>query len=601
VSLCTGSTSGRNGIAAVDGNDDEGPTMDARTISRRRWWALGVLCLCLIVIGLDNTILNVAIPSLERDLEASTSQLQWIIDAYTIVFAGLLLTMGALGDRFGRRGALMAGLAVFGVGSLLSGLAQDSLQLTVCRAMMGIGAALIMPATLSLISTIFPDPRERARAIGVWAAVASASSGFGPVLGGWLLQHFSWHAVFLINVPVVVVTLVAGRRLLPTSRDSKARQLDLVGSGLSIVGLMAVLWAIIEAPVKGWSDPVVMAALGIGAVVISVFFVWEHRSSHPMLDLRFFRNPRFSAANVAITLMFFAMFGQMFLVTQYLQSVLGFTALEAGLRLLPLSLLMLLVAPLGPRLVEYVGTKLVVGCGMLLGATGLAIVATVPVDDGYPRLLLGFAIGATGMALTMAPVTESIMGSLPPGKVGVGSAMNDTTRQMGGALGIAVLGSIFASYYRPAVSADMGGLGLSSDQLGQAQDSIGGALQVASQLPGQAGEAVVGLARTGFVDAMSVALLVAAGVVVLAALVVFAFLPARAGDAREGTEGPLDGLASAAFAEAEGQLEVAASELAASELASSEGDGWRSVDGRSARAPDEDLTGPSGAGHPSPA
>ncbi|HEY6531785.1 MAG TPA: MFS transporter [Acidimicrobiales bacterium] len=556
---------------------------DAR-IQQRRWWALGVLCLCLIVIGLDNTILNVAIPALERDLDATTSQLQWIVDAYILVFAGLLLTMGSVGDRFGRKGALMVGLAIFGTGSLLSGLAQTAVQLTVFRAAMGIGAALIMPATLSLLTTVFPDPRERGRAIGIWAAVAGASSGLGPVLGGWLLQYFSWHAVFLINVPVVILTLVIGSRLLPTSRDPEAPRLDVAGSGLSIVGLMVLLWAVIEAPIKGWTDPTVVAALAIGAVVILGFVLWERASSHPMLDIRFFKNPRFTAANVSITFLFFAMFGQMFLATQYLQSVLGYSALEAGVRLLPLSLLLLVVAPLGPRLVEWIGTKLVVGFGMLVGAVGLVIIATVPASDGYLHLFLGFAIGTIGMALCMAPATESIMGSLPPGKAGVGSAMNDTTRQMGGALGVAVLGSIFASVYRPGISAELDGLGLSGSQLAQAQNSIGGALQVASELPAQAGAAVTTLARGAFVDGMQVALLVGAGVVLVATFVVFAFLPSRAEDAREDVSGPLDGLASATFAEAEGQLELATSELAASELAASEGDGWRSVDGsRSSR------------------
>src|SRR3954453_7240255 len=278
--------------------------MDEATTYQRRWWALAVMCVSLLVITLDNTILNVALPALIRDTHASTSQLQWVIDGYTLVFAGLLLTTGAMGARFGRRGALTAGLAVFGVGSLLSAMVHSSSQLVFTRAFMGVGAALIMPATLSLLTHVFTNPKERGRAIGVWAAVAGAGGSIGPLLGGLLLQHFWWGAVFLINLPVVVIALVAGRFLLPTSKDPDAPKLDLVGAALSIVGLVAVLWAIIEAPAKGWSNPGVELPLVLGLGVIAGFVVWELRSKHPMLDIRFFQNRRFSAANAAITMVF---------------------------------------------------------------------------------------------------------------------------------------------------------------------------------------------------------------------------------------------------------------------------------------------------------
>ena len=314
---------------------------EADRIHQRRWWALGVLCISLLIITLDNTILNVAIPALVKDLHASTSALQWIIDGYTLVFAGLLLTLGSVGDRFGRKGALMVGLIIFGSGSVLSAVAGSSTQLIFTRASMGIGAALIMPATLSLLTNIFRDPRERARAIGAWAAVAGASGALGPVLGGVLLAHFSWGSVFFVNVPVIAVALVGAWRLLPSSRDADAPRLDPIGAGLSIVGLVLVLWAIIDAPQKGWSDSTVLASLFIGVFFLVGFILWELHSSHPMLDVRFFRNRRFSAANVAITLVFFAMFGQMFLGTQYLQTVLGFSALESGVRMLPMAILML--------------------------------------------------------------------------------------------------------------------------------------------------------------------------------------------------------------------------------------------------------------------
>ncbi|HEY4332970.1 MAG TPA: MFS transporter, partial [Ilumatobacteraceae bacterium] len=379
---------------------------------QRRWWALAVLCVSLMVITLDNTILNVAIPALVKDLNASTSQLQWIVDGYTLVFAGLLLTLGSVGDRYGRKGALMIGLTIFGCGSAMSAFSGSATQLIFTRASMGIGAALIMPSTLSLLTNIFHDPRERGRAIGAWAAVSGASGALGPVIGGILLAHFSWGSVFFVNIPVIGIALIGAWRLLPKSRDEHASRLDPIGAALSIVGLVGILWAIIQAPTAGWGDVTVIGSLLIGFGFIGGFLMWELHSSHPMLDVRVFQNRRFSSANIAITLVFFAMFGQAFLATQYLQTVLGFSALGSGLRMLPMAIAMALLAPVAPRLVERVGTKLVVGVGLLVVVAGLVIVSTVPVVDGYPHLLVGFFLVAAGMAMTMAPATESIMGSL---------------------------------------------------------------------------------------------------------------------------------------------------------------------------------------------
>jgi EmrB/QacA subfamily drug resistance transporter len=522
----------------------------------RRWWALAVMCLSLLTISLDNTILNVAIPALENDLHASTSQLQWVIDGYTLVFAGLLLTTGSLGDRFGRRGALSTGLAVFCTGSLLSAFAGSATQLIFTRALMGVGAALIMPATLSLLTNVFSDPRERGRAIGAWAAVAGGAGSIGPVLGGFLLGHFWWGSVFLINVPVCIVALVAGRYLLPVSRDPAAPRLDPLGALLSVVGLVALLWSIIEAPTKGWSNSTVITGFFIGAALLIGFVSWELHTDHPMLDVRFFRNRRFSAANAGITMVYFAMFGSMFLVTQYLQTVLGYSPLEAGIRMLPAAAVMLTVAPMAPRLVERVGTKVVVGGGLLVAAVGLVAMSRVPASDGYPHLLVAMVLMTMGMGLVMAPATESIMGSLPPSKAGVGSAMNDTTRQMGGALGVAILGSIAATAYRPGIADRLAPLHLSPSAVSAAKDSVGGAVDLARSLPASIGSAVEQAAKLEFVSGMRSALLIGAGVVLIAALIVLVYLPARAGDAREAVEGPADGMASLTFAVAEGALET---------------------------------------------
>lgn len=511
--------------------------MDAAAQYERRWIGLGVLCLSLLVVGLDNTILNVALPKLADELSATTSQLQWIVDGYTLVFAGLLLTTGSLGDRYGRRTALSAGLLIFVGGSVASGLATSAQTLIVTRSIMGIGGALIMPATLSLLTNLFTDPKERAKAIGVWAGVSGIGVAIGPMLGGWLLEHFSWGSVFFVNVPVVAVALPAGYFLLPNSKAEDSPKLDPLGAVLSIVGLVSLVWAIIEAPAKGWGSTEVLAALAIGIGTLAVFIWWQRTSDHPMLDVRFFQNPRFSAANLAVTLTFFAMFGSMFVLTQFMQFVLGYTPLQAGVRSVPLALMLMIVAPQSTKVAHRFGTKLVVAGGLGVVALGLAVASTVTPELGYGRVLPAQLLLGIGIALAMAPATDSIMGSLPREKAGVGSAMNDTTRQVGGALGVAVIGSVFSSQYVPAITSKLGGLGLPAVALDASKDSIGGAMAVAQRIGGDpsvvdtaVGHQVADAARDAFAASMGRSLLVAAGFALVGALVALAFLPARAAD-----------------------------------------------------------------------
>ncbi|WP_421118933.1 MFS transporter [Aquihabitans daechungensis] len=495
-----------------------------------------MLCMSLLVVGLDNTILNVALPRLSADLDATTSQLQWIIDGYTLVFAGLLLTTGSIGDRYGRRSALSTGLVIFVAGSIASAFATTPEMLIGTRSIMGIGAALIMPATLSLLTNIFTDPSERAKAIGIWAGVSGIGVAIGPMLGGWLLEHFSWGSVFLVNVPVVAVALPAGYFLLPDSKAPNSPKLDLLGAGLSIVALVSLVWAIIEAPAKGWTSTEVLTAFAIGGVTLAVFIWWQSTTDHPMLDIKFFKNPRFSAANLAITLTFFAMFGSMFMITQFMQFVLGYTPLEAGIRSVPLALMLMVVAPQSTRLVRRVGTKLVVAGGLATVAIGLAVAATATPELGYfGRILPSQILLGLGIALAMAPATESIMGSLPRDKAGVGSAMNDTTRQVGGALGVAVIGSVFASQYAPAITARLAGIPLPTDAMDAATDSIGGAFSVAAQAGGNPttidtpiGTQIADAARDAFAASMGRGLLVSAGIALVGALVALVFLPAHA-------------------------------------------------------------------------
>jgi MFS transporter, DHA2 family, multidrug resistance protein len=499
---------------------------------RQRWWILGVLCLSLLVIIVDNSILNVALPRLQEDLNATFSQLQWMVDSYTLVFACLLLTAGSLGDRFGRKGALQLGMVVFGAGSLMSAFANSPTQLIATRALMGIGGAFIMPSTLSLITNVFP-PEERGRAISYWAAIAGIGVALGPVSGGLLLERFYWGSIFLVNLPIVVVALVAGGILLPKSSDPSHPKLDLVGASLSITGLLALVYAIIDGPLQGWGSGRILSSFAIAAVLLGAFAYWESHSEHPMLNLEFFKNPRFSAASSGLMLIFFAMFGATFLLTQYLQFVIGYSPLRAGTALLPWAGIMLFVAPASARLTERIGTKRVVGMGLTFATASLLFMSTLPathigyIKDVLPRLLLL----AFGMGLTMAPATESIMGSLPRAKAGVGSAMNDTTRQVGGALGVAVVGSVMTSVYGSRVAAALTGahLPVSAKLVGQAKQDLSTAYAVATNkhVPLALQHKLVTQINDAFVAGLHRGVLFAAAATLLGVIIVVRYLPAR--------------------------------------------------------------------------
>jgi EmrB/QacA subfamily drug resistance transporter len=510
----------------------------------RRWLVLVIMNLSLLLIVMDNTIVNVALPSIRTDLGATTGQLQWIVDAYILVFAGLLLTMGALGDRFGRRGALSIGLTIMGVSSVASSFATSPDQLIATRAIMGVGAALVMPGTLSILTNVFTDPRERAKAIAIWTATAGMAVAIGPVTGGWLLEHFWWGSVFLVNVPVVVIAVTLGQLFVPTSRDPAAPRIDVPGALLSITGLVALVYAIIEGP-NGWSEPNVLGGFALAAVLLTAFVAWERHTPQPMLDIRFFENARFSAASAAIMLTFFAMFGTMFLLTQFLQSVLGYTPLETGVRFLPMAATMMVLAPNSTRLVDRLGSKVVVASGMLIAAAGLLLTSRLTVGASYTDVAIALVVFSAGLALVMPPATESIMGSLPPAKAGVGSAVNDTTREIGGALGVAVLGSVLSSGYGPDVRDAVAGTPLPATAVDAVSDQVGAAMEVASRLGGEPGRALADAAGRAFVDGQSIAFVIGAAALALGAVIVGFFLPARARDdareeAGEWNVGPLD-------------------------------------------------------------
>src|SRR5215210_4117676 len=490
----------------------------------RRWRTLAVLALSLVIIGLDNTILNVALPTLQDHFHASGSQLQWMVDSYLLVFAGLLLTMGTVGDRFGRKKALLAGLTVFGAASIAALVVDSSGQLIAVRAVMGAGGALIMPATLSIITNIFPR-EERGKAIGIWAGMAAIGVGLGPLCGGVLLHWFSWSAVFLVNVPVVVAALAFGARLVPETRDPEPGRFDFPGAALSTSALVALVYAIIEAPARGWLDPLVVAAFVLSGLLAAAFVTWELRTRDPMLNLEFFRNPRFTFGSFAIAIAFFSLFGSIFGVTQFLQFAHGYSALQAGAAMVPLALGLVIGAGSSAKLAGRLGTTTVVAAGLAaLGAVLSTALLWTPEMPYFP-LGLWFFAGAIAMGWVMAPATDSVMGAVPPAKAGVASAMNDVAQQVSGALGTAIVGSLIASLYTTRISSNLPSL--PDAALASAEDSIGAAHAVASTLPAGKRADVIASAAHVYTDALGLGLAFAALVAVVAAVVVKRRLPAH--------------------------------------------------------------------------
>ena len=500
--------------------------MDQQTAHDRRWWTLAVLCLSLIIVFVGNSSLNVAIPVLSRDLHATTSQLQWVVAVYSLVFAGLLFSTGALGDRYGRKGALQLGLLLYLVGAGMATLSTAMWQLIACRAVMGAAGALIMPSTLSILINVFPV-EERTKAIAIWASFTGASGAIGPPISGWLLGHFWYGAIFFINVPIIVVALVAGRFLVPRSRDPKEAPLDPIGAVLSVVGIVALVYGLIEAPDKGWGSTATLAAFAAAAAVLGLFALWETRVDEPMLDIRYFRNPSFTTATVGMMLVFLGMFGVMFLMTQYFQLVLGFTALGAAIRLLPMTPIMLIVSPLTPRLSSRFGAHRVVGAGMMLVAGGFVMFTRISPHSAYLYVLVSLLPFISGMALTMSPMTSSIMSAVPARRAGAGSAMNDATRELGAALGVAVLGSVAASKYSSVLAGVTAHLPAAAQR--QARTSLTNALQVASRLPHSSAVAVRSGAAVAFIDGIHLACVVGAILAVIAAGLVLRYLPPRPG------------------------------------------------------------------------
>ena len=494
----------------------------APDIYNRRWAILAVLCTSLMIVIIGNTSLNVAIPTLARELDASTSSLQWMVDSYALVFAGLLFTAGTIGDRFGRKGALQAGLGVFLIGAGVASVAETSGMVIAARAVMGVAAAFVMPSTLSILTNVFPA-HERPKAIAIWAGVSGGGAAIGPIASGYLLEHFWWGSVFLVNVPVIVIALIAGAFIIPSSKDPEQQPLDIPGALLSIIGLSALVYAIIEGPHEGWASIRTLGTFALSAVALVLFGARELTARYPMLDLRLFRDRRFSVASAGMTLTFFAMFGTFFLVAQYFQLVLGYSPLESGLLQIPMAFVIMALAPQVPRFVARFGANRVVPVGLGAISAGLLTFSQVGIDSSIWFVWAAILPLAAGMALTMTPFTTLIMSSVPLGKAGVGSAMNDTTRELGGALGVAVLGSLVTSAYSSSIGSAL--VGLPEKARGVADSGLSGALGVAEKMGGAQGEGLATAAKLAFVDGIGLAAMVGAVVVLGAAVAAWFLLP----------------------------------------------------------------------------
>jgi EmrB/QacA subfamily drug resistance transporter len=515
------STIGLDGTEPGLGNRDRLPRADTY---RRRWWTLVVLSVSLLIIIIDDSIINVAVPTLQRQLGASASGLQWIVDAYIVVFAGLLLTMGALGDRFGRKLFLQLGLLVFAGASVLGAYAGSATQLILARGLMGIGGAMIMPSTLSVITDVFPRT-ERVKAIGIWTGVASLGIPLGPIVGGWLLEQFWWGSVFLLNVPIALAALTAGWVLVPESRHPAPPRPDLPGLALSVVALASLVYGIIEAPVSGWTSVEVIGSLALAVLAGAAFVLREARVSEPMLDLRLFQNPRLAWGTVAITLAGLAIGGLAFLLTQYLQFVQGYTPLQAGLRFLPLAIGFGVASPVSQWLVPRIGTTRVAaaalaGVAALFAALSYAEPGTSYWPVGAALLLIGLGIGAV-----FVPATDAVMAAVPGENAGLGSAINDSGRQVGAALGIGILGALANAGYRSGIGGAV--TSLNPDVADAATRSVGAALEAAAGLGGSAGASLRAAAGAAFMDGFSLAMLAGAVLLAAGAAAVLRWLPSR--------------------------------------------------------------------------
>ena len=498
----------------------------AEKTQRLRWWILSVLCLSLLIVMLGNTALNMALPTLSRQLNASNSQLQWMVDAYSLVFAGFLFLAGDIGDRFGRKGILQVGLFLFGGASLYAAIGVNTAnQLIATRAVMGLAGAMIMPATLSILTNVF-SKEERPRAVGLWAGISGAGVALGPLLSGYLLEHGSWHNVFLINIPVIILALISGFILIPHTKDANETGFDFAGALLSVVSIVSVVYAIIQAPTAGWLSGQTLGVLALGVAAAAAFVRWELHVKYPMLDVRLFKIPAFGIGSLVLTLVFFSLMGMFFNMSQLMQLVYGYTPLQSAVRLLPVSLGLMIAAPLSPRLVERFGKRLVVSTGMLVVAAGVIMLSTVGTEPNMVHLIFSVVVAAFGMGMAMSPTTDLLMSAVPRTRAGMGSAMNDTTRELGGSLGVAIMGSLLASQYASKITSIVSNLPQAARSA--AESSLAGALAVSNAVGGSAGAQLASDAKSAWMHGFTTSLLIGAAIIAVSSLIAFFFLPNKA-------------------------------------------------------------------------
>jgi EmrB/QacA subfamily drug resistance transporter len=485
----------------------------------RRWWALAALVVAVLTVGFDITILNVALPTISSELSASTAELQWMVNAYVLVLAGLMLACGALGDRWGRKRLFMIGLVLFAAASAAAAWADTAAVVIAARAGMGVGAAIILPVAFAVIAVLF-EPRERGKAVSVAVVGIGVGIPLGPIIGGWLLEHFWWGSIFLINVPMAVLGLVAVAVLLPETRDPLPRRPDVPGGLLSTAGLVIVVYGLIEAPSRGWSDGLTLAALAAGALLLGAFVVWERRTADPMIDLQLFGRPQFLWGSVAGVLVTFGLLGMLFVVPQYLQLVVGYDAFGTGQRLLPMIGGLVVGAPIGERLAARTSYRVPVTAGLLILAVGLAVGATTDLATGYSFVAAWLAAVGLGIGMALAPAMDAVLGALPPERAGSGTAITMTLRQTGGALGVALLGSLLADGYTDRLDTTA----LPGPAAAAARHSIAGALAVAAQI----GEpALATSAKTAYLHGMALVLIATAAITAISAALTAALLPGK--------------------------------------------------------------------------
>ena len=496
-------------------------------IYQRRWWTLFTIAISVLIIGLDALIVNIALPTIQRDLSATISDLQWIVSIYTMVFAGLMLTTGALGDRLGRARMLQAGILVFAGASLGASFSNSATVLIIWRAVMGIGAAMIAPATLAIITNVFPK-EERGKAIGIWAGFNGVSVALGPIIGGLVIQNLDWHWIFYINLPVTAAALILGYFFVPNSRDPKPKSPDIPGTILSIAGLGTLVFGLIKVNDWGWGDRSVIGSLCISVVLIALFILWERRTTHPMLEMELFRNRRFTAGVIAIVIMGLALFGLSFTNTLFMQFVKNYSPLQTGVRYIPLALGVLVGAGSSDRLVQRIGTARV----MLIGFLGVAALSVAYSfwTVGVPYWQIGLVYGGIGFFLgyITAPAATAIMEALPEARAGVGSAMNSVFRFVSGTIAVAVLGTVLSNIYASSFNKAVSSIpGLPAEVIKPASDSVGAAVTIAEKLPAATGQALSAIARDSFMDGWQVMALITCGMCIIGGIFVLSYMPAR--------------------------------------------------------------------------